>query len=120
VPAVVGGVIILNAAVVHGPLGAFDLLTRAQHRVVDLVVIGAVVVAAVQPWASVDGATRGIMLGVAAVLATVWFYTDYAERAQRRERRAQAAVRGEEIGRGAGRLAAGAVTAWRNRRGTGD
>ena len=116
VPAVAGGAIILNAALVHGPLGAFDLVSRRQHRLLDLLVILGVIIAAIQPWASVDNATRAVMIGVAAVLTTVWWYTDFAERLARRERRERAAVRGEDIGRGAGRLAASAMTAWRNRR----
>ena len=58
VPAVVGGVVLLNAAVAIGPLGAFRLVGRRLHRVVDLVVIAFVVVAAIQPWVDVDVGTR--------------------------------------------------------------
>jgi hypothetical protein len=117
VPAVVGGVVLLNAAVAIGPLGAFRLVGRRLHRVVDLVVIAFVVVAAVQPWVDVDVGTRAIMIGIALVYGFVWFYSDFAEKQARRQRRAAATGdRGEDLGRTAGRLAGNAVTAWRRRK----
>jgi len=117
VPAVVGGVVLLNAAVAIGPLGAFRLVGRRLHRVVDLVVIAFVVVAAVQPWVDVDVGTRAIMIGIAFVYGFVWFYSDFAEKQARRQRRAAATGdRGEDLGRTAGRLAGNAVTAWRRRK----
>ena len=45
VPTLAGGLVILNAAVVDGPLGAFRLFSRRAHRIVDLVVIGVLVAA---------------------------------------------------------------------------
>jgi hypothetical protein len=117
VPAVVGGVVLLNAAVAIGPLGAFRLVGRRLHRVVDLVVIAFVVVAAVQPWVDVDVGTRAIMVGIAFVYGFVWFYSDFAEKQARQQRRAAATGdRGEDLGRTAGRLAGNAVTAWRRRK----
>ena len=121
VPAVVGGVVLLNAAVAIGPLGAFRLVGRRLHRVVDLVVIAFVVAASVQPWVDVDVGTRAIMIGIAFVYAFVWFYSDFAEKQARKQRRAAAATgdRGEDLGRTAGRLAGNAVTAWRRRKPSG-
>jgi hypothetical protein len=118
VPAVVGGVVLVNAAVAIGPLGAFRLVGRRLHRVLDMVVIGVVVAAAVQPWVDVDVGTRAIMIGVAVVYGFVWFYSDFAEKQARRERRAATATgdRGQDLGRSAGRLAGNAVTAWRRRK----
>ena len=58
VPALAGGLVILNAAVVDGPLGAFRLFSRRAHRIADLVVIGVLVVLAVLPWLDVDNASR--------------------------------------------------------------
>ncbi len=119
VPALAGGLIVLNAAVAVGPLGAFRLVGRRLHRILDLVVIGILVVATFQPWISVDGGSRLVMGLVVVVLGFVWFYTDYAEKAARAERRAaQAGPTGEQIGRGAGRLAAGAVKEWKRRTGS--
>jgi hypothetical protein len=117
VPAVVGGVVLLNAAVAIGPLGAFRLVGRRLHRVGDLVVIAFVVVAAVQPWVEVDIGTRAIMIGIAFVYGFVWFYSDFADKQARRQRRVAATGdRGEDLGRTAGRLAGNAVTAWRRRK----
>ena len=121
VPAVVGGVVLLNAAVAIGPLSAFNVVGRRVHRVVDLVVIAFVVFAAVQPWVDVDVGTRAIMVGIALVYGFVWFYSDFAEKQARKQRRAAAATgdRGEDLGRSAGRLAGNAVTAWRRRKPSG-
>lgn len=117
VPAVVGGVVLFNAAVAIGPLGAFRLVGRRFHRILDLVAIGVVVVAAVQPWVDVDVGTRAIMIAIAVVYGFVWFYSDFAEKQARQQRRAAATGdRGEDLGRTAGRLAGNAVTAWRRRR----
>ena len=117
VPAVVGGVVLLNAAVAIGPLGAFRLVGRRLHGVVDLVVIAFVVVAAVQPWVEVDIGTRAIMIAIAFVYGFVWFYSDFADKQARQQRRVAATGdRGEDLGRTAGRLAGNAVTAWRRRK----
>ena len=47
VPSVVGGVIMLNAAITSGPLSAFRVLDRRVHRVIDIVVIAFEMIAAV-------------------------------------------------------------------------
>jgi hypothetical protein len=117
VPAIVGGVVLFNAAVAIGPLGAFRLVGRRLHRILDLVAIGVVVVAAVQPWIDVDVGTRAIMIAIAVVYGFVWFYSDFAEKQARQQRRVAATGdRGEDLGRTAGRLAGNAVTAWRRRK----
>jgi hypothetical protein len=103
VPCIVGGLVMVNAAVVAGPLGAFELVPRRRHAVLDVVLVGVIVGAAVQQWWSIDNATRLIMLGAAVVLGVVTFYTDFAERRERRDRRAAAAATGERVGRSAGR-----------------
>jgi hypothetical protein len=114
---VVGGVVLLNAAVAIGPLGAFRLVGHRLHRVLDLVAIGVVVAAAVQPWVDVDVGTRAIMIAIAVVYGFVWFYSDFAEKQARQKRRVAATGdRGEDLGRTAGRLAGNAVTAWRRRK----
>ena len=65
-PTLAGGLVLLNAALVDGPLGAFRLFSRRAHRIVDLVVIGTLVLLAVLPWLDVDNASR-IMIAVRAV-----------------------------------------------------
>ncbi|HEY3484209.1 MAG TPA: hypothetical protein VGK49_02440 [Ilumatobacteraceae bacterium] len=115
-PTLAGGLVLVNAAITEGPLSAFKFVGRRFHRVLDIVVIALVLVATFQPWVEVDAVSRLVLGMIAAVLASVWFYTDFAEKAERDQRRAQAASdRAEQIGRSAGRLAGNAVTQWRRR-----
>jgi apolipoprotein N-acyltransferase len=116
VPAIGGLVVLVNAAVAKGPLGAFDLVDRRLHRVLDLVVIGIVLGLAVQPWIELDVGNRAVMVGVAAVLGVVWWFTDFASHRERAARRAASADRGDSIGRSAGRAAGGVVAAWKQKR----
>jgi hypothetical protein len=116
-PALAGGLVIVNAAITAGPLSAFRIIGRRTHRVLDVVVIVLVLAAALQPWVEADIGSRIVMFGIAVVLGFVWWYTDFAERAARRDRRAAAAgQRSDDLGRNAGRLAGSAVSAWRRRR----
>ncbi len=80
-PAILGVVVLLNAAIAKGAAGAFRLVGRRAHRVMDLVVIAALVIGAVQPWVSLDNVGRLALGGVAVVLLFVWFHTDFSERA---------------------------------------
>ena len=109
VPAVAGVVVMLNVAIVRGPLGAFQLVGRRTHRIADLLMMVAIAVAALQPWVDVDVGGRLVMLVVLAPLGFLWFYTDWAERTARKQRRVdRAGPRGERIGRIAGRVAGNA------------
>ena len=117
VPALLGLLIILNAAIAKGSAGAFRLVGRRLHRTLDLVVIGILVFFAFQPWLSIDITSRMLIGAIAFILCFVWFYTDFAEQRTRTERKAQRAAdrasRGPtdstEIGRRAGRLVGGTV-----------
>jgi len=93
VPTVAGGLVVLNAAFVDGPLGAFRAISRRTHRRLDLVVIG--------------------LLVVAAVLAVVWWNSAFTRRAPADP--ARPVDRTEVIGRSAGRLAGQAAKAIRDR-----
>lgn len=109
VPALAGTLVIVNAAVTHGPLGAFRWVARGVHRWLDVAVIAVLAAAAVQPWLDVTSAGR-LTLGVVLVpIGFLWFYTDWAERRSRRERRlAAAGPTSERVGRSAGRVAGAA------------
>ncbi|MGB0114514.1 MAG: hypothetical protein WBP59_14940 [Ilumatobacteraceae bacterium] len=117
VPAVLGLVIILNAAVAKGAAGAFRLVGKRLHQQLDLVVIGLLVAGAVQPWITVENVSRLMLGAVAFVMFFVWFHTDFSERMSRKERKAASKGAGgttqrptsEDIGRGAGRLVGGGV-----------
>ena len=112
VPTVAGGLIVINAAMVDGPLGAFRAVSRRTHRTIDLFLIIGLVVAAVLPW-PVDNASRLIMVVVAAVLAVVWWNSAFTPRAPADPSRP--VDRTEVIGRSAGRLAGQAAKAIRDR-----
>lgn len=115
VPAVAGGLVMVNAAIVRGPLSAFRVLSRAQHRIADVVVILAVVVLAVQPAVEVDAAVRLVLAGIAVVMAFVWFQSSFEEKVRRSDRAAITAEggRGTEIGRLAGRAVGDGINAAR-------
>lgn len=112
IPSLAGVLIIVNAAAVRGPLGAFKLIGRRVHRWIDPVVAVAIVVAALQPWVSVEFTGRAILLIVLLPLGFLWYYTDWEERAGRKaRRRSQAGDTGADFGGRAGRLAGNAWVA---------
>jgi hypothetical protein len=105
VPAVLGGIVILNAAVVDGPLGAFRAVGRRTHRVLDVCVL--VLLAAGVLWPGVDAATRVVVLGLGIVMAFVVAKTNYApkhSRATSGDGSAGPGSRSERYGRTAGRV----------------
>jgi hypothetical protein len=116
VPSLAGVLVMVNASIVRAPLGAFRLVGRGVHRWLDAVVILAIAFGAVQPWVTVDVGGRLIMLVMLVPLGFLWFYTDWAERIARKDRRAaQAGQRGDQIGRSAGRMAGNAYKAIKKR-----
>lgn len=112
VPAVAGVLVLLNAAIARGPLGAFKWVGRRMHRWLDLMVMIVILVAAVQPWTTVPPGGRLIMVVMLVPLGFLWFYTDWEERPGRKERRLERAdVTGAAVGRSAGRMAGNAFNA---------
>ena len=115
VPAVLGGFVLLYAAITRGALAAFRLIDRRVHRVADPVLVVVQVAAALQPWVSVDNATRIVMIGIAVVHLVVWLGSSFTQKAPRAKARVDpAADRSTEFGRSAGRMAAKGVRAFRN------
>ena len=116
VPALAGALVMINASIARGPLGAFKLVGRGVHRWLDLVVMIAIVFGAAQPWMAVELTGRLIMFVMLVPLGFLWFYTDWAERSDRKQRRTeQAGPKGEQIGRSAGRMAGNAYKAVKKR-----
>ena len=130
VPALLGLVIILNAAIAKGAAGAFRVVGKRTHRIFDLVVIALLVAGAVQPWFSINNVGRFMLGGFAFVMFFVWFHTDFTERVPRPKPAAapkappknthdtaghtagdtaRDTVTSEDIGRGAGRLVGNGV-----------
>ena len=115
VPTVAGAVVMVNAALVRGPLGAFKLVGRRLHRWLDIAVMLIIPAGALQPWIAVEVSGRLIMGVILVPLGFLWSYTDWAERKERKERRvAPAGSTGDAVGRSAGRLAANAYLAGKN------
>ena len=115
VPAVVGGLVMLHAALTIGPLGAFRVIGRRTHRVIDVVIISIEFLAVVQPWIALDNGTRIIIAGIASVHLFVWWNTNFAER-PKSEPRSGEGGRSAEVGRFAGRLVGNGVNAVRRPR----
>jgi hypothetical protein len=82
VPSVLGGLIMLNAALTKGALGAFRAYDRKLHRVFDMVIIGACLVAVGQPWFDMDPGSRIVVLAIATVEIVVFFGSSYVEKAR--------------------------------------
>jgi hypothetical protein len=116
VPTVVGGIIMLHAAITVGPLGAFRILDRRAHRYVDVGVMALEVVAGVQPWIELESGTRFLVVGIAGVHLFVWWNTNFAARVKSARVSAEGG-RSTEVGRIAGRLVGNGVNAFRRQRG---
>jgi hypothetical protein len=105
-PCLAGALVFANASAVRGPLGAFKLFGRRSHRWLDLIAIAVVAVAATQPWFEISSSGRILMLVMLVPLGFLWWYTDWAERPARRQRRIdRSGVTGERVGQVAGRVA---------------
>lgn len=115
VPAVVGGLVMLHAALTIGPLGAFRVIGRRTHRVIDVVIISIEFLAVVQPWIELDNGTRIIIAGIASVHLFVWWNTNFAERPKSQPMTGEGG-RSAEVGRFAGRLVGNGVNAVRRPR----
>jgi hypothetical protein len=111
VPALAGGLVVVNAACVDGPIGAFPLVSRRNHRWTDLVVIGVLVVAAALPWLDVDNTSRLLMVIVAVILGVVWWNSSFEPPVTRT--REQPVDRSDAVGRLAGRAVGNTVKAAR-------
>ncbi len=117
VPVALGLAMAINAACVDGPIAAFRGLSRPAHRVVDILIFLAMVVALFVPGVG----SKWMIAGVALVQGFIILNTRYTKRTKR----APVAVadgggRSEEVGRMAGRAAGLGIQAYRKRRPPGD
>ena len=115
VPTVLGALLLVNVAVVDGPLSAWKVVGRRPHRLVDVVLTVTVAAAAFLPGSLMSSSTRALVVGTAAVMAFMTWRSDYREREQRAPVSA-AGGRAEEVGRLAGRAVGQGVNAWRQSR----
>ncbi len=143
VPAVCGGLIILNAALTKGAIGAFRAYGRNLHRIFDIVIIMICLASVGQPWFEMDSGTRVVMLSITTVHIVVFFGSSFAERAPKTRKRASPSAtqattqattesatqgpivtpsgdRSTDFGRTAGRVVGSGVNALRKMTGSGD
>lgn len=117
VPAVVGGLIMFNAAITRGGLAAFQWIHRRVHRYTDLVIMAVIVVAAVQPWISVDSGSRSLLLVFGVMFLVVWFGSSFTEKVKTPKMARPVAPKGgdrsTDFGRSAGRMVGAGVKAAR-------
>lgn len=120
VPSMMGGLVVMNAAIAKGPASAFPLISRTVHRWLDVVVILLLVAAAFQPVFDVDSTGRLLLCGIAFVMFFIWLNSDFAEKATSKENKKLvkqarqerlARPQSEEIGKKAGRVVGGGVNA---------
>jgi hypothetical protein len=113
VPSVLGGAILLNAAVTKGALSAFRGYGRRMHSIIDPVIIMAAFIMVVQPWISIANPTRLVIIAVAMVHLVVYLGSSFVERQKAPKAPPVAssgpADRSTEIGRTAGRVVGSGV-----------
>ncbi|RLE25106.1 MAG: hypothetical protein DRJ50_03545 [Actinobacteria bacterium] len=110
VPAVMGLLIILNAAITIGPAGAFSIIGRKLHRVLDVILMLVLAASTLQPWVEEDLTGRLVVGAITFIYFIVWFHTDFEGRAERKSRRAaRAKPESEELGKKAGRMVGDSV-----------
>ncbi len=112
VPAVLGALILVNAAIAVGAAGAFRLVPRRLHKYLDVGMMLLLLAAAFQPWFDVENTTRLVLAALSFVLWFIWFHTDFTTREERKAQRTKPTS--EEIGRSAGRMIGNGVNSVRN------
>ena len=116
IPSVFGLLIMINASAVAGPLSAFRAIPRRVHRVTDFVLAAAMVVGAVVLNSQLESGTQLMLVGIGLAMGFIAWRTNYTERPKRAPITPDG--RSDEIGRIAGRVAAGGVKLYRRRKGS--
>jgi hypothetical protein len=118
VPAVLGGLIMLNAALTKGALCAFRAYDRALHRVFDIVIIVLCFASLAQPWVEFDMGTKVVVFAITTVQVVVFFGSDYSERKKKAPKQVPAegsggtgstGDRATDLGKTAGRVVGSGV-----------
>jgi hypothetical protein len=120
VPAALGGLIMLNAALTKGALCAFRAYGRNLHRIIDIGIIVLCFASLAQPWVEFDPGTKVVVFAITTVLVVVFFGSSFAERPKKVPKEAPAASSGDratDLGKTAGRVVGSGVNVvrkWRN------
>ncbi|MFZ4720771.1 MAG: hypothetical protein ACOYMR_15200 [Ilumatobacteraceae bacterium] len=127
VPAVCGGLIVLNAALTKSSIGAFRAYGRNLHRTFDIVIICICLVAVGQPWIELDGGTRIVILAITSVHIVVFFGSSYVEKQKAPKAPKPTGTadlptgdRSTDLGRSAGRIVGSGVNTIRKFTGSGE
>jgi hypothetical protein len=81
VQAVLGSLIMINAAFADGPAGAFHLIGRAIHKWIDVGIMILLLVAAFQGWVEVNTTGRIALPLMSSAMLVLWLRTDFADSA---------------------------------------
>ena len=104
--ALLGLLVLINAATVQGPISAFQLVSRRVHRLLDVAIIGAMLATA--SLTDMDASARITVIGLAALLTMIVIGTNYAKSEPRVRSRSASGTRSdrtEEFAKNAGRTA---------------
>lgn len=114
-PALMGGLIMANAAITRGGLAAFQVIHRRVHRWVDVAIMIVIAIVSVQPWVSIESGSRMIIAAVGVVFLVVWLGSSFTEKAKTPKLAAapKGGDRSTDFGRSAGRLVGSGVKAAR-------
>ncbi|MFM8382933.1 MAG: hypothetical protein ACKOA6_13205 [Actinomycetota bacterium] len=113
-PAVTGGLVLLNAAIADGPFAAFRLVGRRVHRLADVVVVALMAALVAVPGAELS--VRLTQVALTAVFVVVVMGTDYRAPIEKKARQSAAEGTSDEIGRMAGRVAGSLAARVRDRK----
>lgn len=77
VQATLGVLIFINAAFANGAAGAFRIVNRTVHKLVDAVIIVLLLIAAVQDWVGIGTVGRIALPLMALLMIVLWLGTDF-------------------------------------------
>ena len=108
IPILTGLVLLANATLARGPLSAYPRVPRRVHRVVDVVMVIAIVLIAALSGDPLSDTNRYIMYAIALAYAFVVWRSEYKEK-PKAQPVDEPGGRSEELGRLAGRATGNAV-----------
>jgi hypothetical protein len=108
IPILTGLVLLANATLARGPLSAYPRVPRRVHRVVDVVMVIAIVLIAALSGDALSDTNRYVMYAIALAYAFVVWRSEYREK-PKAQPVDEPGGRSEELGRLAGRATGNAV-----------
>lgn len=115
-PCIAGALFLVNAATTDGPIAAFRLVPRRVHRLLDVVLVVALIVLAVVAGDGIDATGRGMLVAFGCAHAFVTWRTDFHKKQPRDRNAPSRPLDSEGIGRMAGRVSGNAYKMLRDRK----